>query len=474
MRRLLLPSLSSLARVATLAFASVVACQPAGPTAVPTEAPSEGSAEARALPAFGDAGTASGGKAQDGVERYYVPLLDAPSRGPADAPVTVVMFSDFECPFCGRGHEIMGELRKQYPDQVRIAYKAFPLDMHPHALLAAMAARSAQKQGKFWDFHDRLFSQKGLDVDVVFQHAVASGLDVAVLRDDLRKLEFGPEVARDLRLGRRLGVHSTPTFFVNGRILTGAQPYNNFEALIEEELVAAKQLAAQGVAPADIYERTIADGFRKVVFTDDRRLDPDSVVPVPLGDSPRLGPDDAPVTIVIFGDFECPFCVRGNSVIESLRAHYGDTLRIVHKHSPLAFHSHAQLAARASNAAHQQGKFWAYHDALYARQAKFDEDDLLAIAKQIGLDLKKFKAAMNDLTLDEAIERDQSLAHNLGVTGTPAFFVNGRPVEGAQPELVFRLIIEEELDRASRARARGVAATELYETLTHTPLEDAG
>jgi protein-disulfide isomerase len=454
------------------------ACPRGGGTTAPGREGDEGRSrveDAHGLPAFGSA-TAEGGADRAGpveIERFYVPLLDSPARGPADAAVTVVMFSDFECPFCQSGHEILEQLRVRYPGAVRVAYKAFPLDMHPHALLAAMAARSAQTQGKFWGFHDRLFSQRGIDFDTILEHAEAAGIDPEALRRDVMSLAHGPEVSRDLRLGRRLGVSSTPTFFINGRMLTGAQPLEEFEALVEEELVLAEQWRKEGVEPDQLYEHAIRDGYRKVVYTGDRRSDPDAVVPVPLGDSPRLGPDDAPVTIVTFGDFECPFCVRGNDTLESLRERYGDRVRIVYKHSPLAFHSFAFVAARATVAAKAQGKFWPFHDALYARKARFDEDDINEIAKEVGLDMKKFRKAMTSLELDRAIEQDLSLAMSLGVSGTPAFFVNGRAVHGAQPELVFRLMIEEELDRAAAAKARGVQGSELYETLTHTPLDDA-
>jgi protein-disulfide isomerase len=466
-------------RLLLLALPLLLAC-PRGGATVPPEAADEGLSrveDARALPSFAPAGEADD-TAPDGrpaeIERFYVPLLDSPARGPADAAVTVVMFSDFECPFCETGHHILGQLRARYPGAVRVVYKAFPLDMHPNALLAAMAARSAQTQGKFWDFHDRLFSQRGLDLDTILDHATAARLDAAALRRDLDALAYGPEVSRDLRLGRRLGVHSTPTFFVNGRVVTGAKPLDEFEALIEQELALVEQWRKQGVKPEATYEHAIHDGYRKVVFTqDDRRLDPDLVLPVPLGGSPRLGPDDAPVTIVVFGDFECQFCARGNDTIVALRERYGAKLRLVYKHSPLSFHSHAYVASRASVAAHAQGKFWAFHDALYARRARFDQDDLQIIAKEVGLDMKKFRKAMESLELDAAIEQDQSLAMNLAVSGTPAYFINGRSVSGAQPELVFRLMIEEELERAAAATARGVAGKDLYETLSHTPLDDA-
>lgn len=462
-------------RLLLLALPLLLAC-PRGEGTIPPEAGDEGASrveDAHGLPSFGPKEGPGETAGPVEIERFYVPLLDSPARGPADAAVTVVMFSDFECPYCTAGHDILEQLRARYPGAVRVAYKAFPLDMHPNALLAAMAARSAQSQGKFWDFHDRLFSQRGLDFSTLLEHASAAHLDLAALRRDLDALEYGPEVSRDIRLGQRLGVHSTPTFFVNGRMVTGAKPLDEFEDMIEEELQQVERWRKEGVTPADTYAHAIRDGYRKVVFTDDRRIDPDAVVAVPLGGSPRLGNDHAPITIVVFGDFECPYCARGNDTITALRERYGAKLRVVYKHSPLPFHSHAYLAARASVAAQAQGKFWAFHDALYARRARFDEDDLQTIAKAIGLDMKKFRRAMENLELDAALEADQALAMSLGVSGTPAYFVNGRIVSGAQPELVFRLLIEEELERAAAATARGVAGSELYEALTHTPLDDS-
>src|SRR5690606_29565222 len=112
--------------------------------------------------------------------------------------------------------------------------------------------------------------------------------------------------------------------------------------------------------------------------------------------------------------------------------------------NPLPFHSHAFLAARATLAADLQGKFWAYHDELYRRGARFNESDLVEIAKQVGLDLGAFEQAMHSTALDGRIEADLELAMALEVNGTPAYFVNGRPLEGAVPLLNFRLLIEEE------------------------------
>lgn len=423
--------------------------------------------DAQGLPAFDSAA-----ETDEPPERFKVTLGDAPLRGDALAPVTVVMFSDFECPFCREGYINLLELERRYRGRVRIAYKAFPLDFHSGALPAAIAARTAQAAGRFWEFHDRIYADRQVDLDRLFEYARDAGIDPKLLERDLESLDFGPEVRRDIRQARRMGVTSTPTFFINGRAVAGAQPVEELSAIVDDELALTDVWKSEGVAPQDMYARAIKDGYVSVAYTGRRRgLDPDSVVVVPIGKSPVSGKADAPVTIVAFSDFECPFCARGHRVISRLRARYGDKIRVVYKSNPLPFHSHAFLGARATLAAGAQDRFWAYHDALYATEAKFDEDKLLAIAKSVGLDMKRFAKDLGSPDFDAAIEDDLALGAMLGVTGTPAYFVNGRPVEGALPELHFRLIVEEELERAEAATARGVKPTELYDALMRTPIE---
>jgi len=450
---------------ASLAASLLLACNK-GPEAPTTVEPAVGgSSTSRA--------DAQAARTDTDVERFVVTLGDAPTLGPDTAAVTVVMFSDFECPFCTQGLQTLKRLRDLYPDDVRIAYKALPLDNHPNALLAAMAARSAQAQGKFWEFHDLLFSGRALDPGVILAYAKHVELDMDTLIRDLDTLEYGPEVRRDSRQARRLGVSSTPTFFINGRKLSGAKPLSEFDRIIGEELRYADDLRGAGVAAQDLYAETLHGGFEAVEYAEGRRgLNPDGVYAVPLGDSPRKGSDTAPVTIVSFGDFACPFCAKGHETMQRIQAHYGDKLRMVHKHKPLPFHRLADPAARAAVAAQAQGKFWEFHDALYAVGPKYGLDDLRDIAKQLGLDMQSFDSMMSSQAAADHVEKDLALSMALGVNGTPAYFINGRPLEGAYPEIHFRLLIEEELDRAQAARDQGIAPEKLYEHLTHTPLQD--
>ncbi|MCA9695070.1 MAG: thioredoxin domain-containing protein, partial [Myxococcales bacterium] len=333
---------------------------------MPTEGEDPLTAEAARMPGFNIDGQERPRRADVPHERFHVTLGDAPARGPVDAPVTLVAYSDFECPYCEQGHATLKELMREYKGELRVVYKAFPLSFHRHAMIAALAARSAQSQGKFWEFHDLLLSQRGLSMERILEYAREVNLDLDAMARDIDALKYGVAIRREMREARRLGVRGTPAYFINGRMLSGARPIAEYREIIDQELKLAAKWRASGVAAADVYAYAIADGYRAVEYEeggDD--LDPDAVYDVPVGDSPRRGPDDALVTIVEFADFECPFCARGHAVLERIRQRHGDRVRVVFKHLPLPFHSHAYLAARASMAAMTQGKFWAFHDAVY-------------------------------------------------------------------------------------------------------------
>ncbi len=449
-----------------LSLCALAGCRkPAAEAEAPVAEGPAADPDAASLPAFdvGDAAPEVGGVP---FERFHVELGDAPVRGPDTAAVTIVAFSDFECQFCERGHKIVQQVEREYGDKVRIAYKAYPLDFHSQAMVAALAARSAHDQGKFWQFHDLLFRQRGLDMQQLDAYAREAGLDLDKLHADLEALRWGSSVSRDMRQARKLGVTGTPAYFINGRYLSGAKPIEVMREVIDKEIELAAKWQASGVAPDKLYEHAIARGYREVQYAKPRKgLKPDVIYPVPVRGSPQRGPETAPVTIVEFADFECQFCARGNEVLDKMRRRYGDKLRVVFKHFPLSFHGHAFLAARAALAAEAEGKFWEFHDRLYQTRAEFDEAKLVAIAKEIGLNQKKFKARLHSADFDAKIIADQELGHTLGIRGTPAYFVNGRALDGAVPELEFRLAIQEELERAEAALREGVPAAGLYERL---------
>jgi predicted DsbA family dithiol-disulfide isomerase len=160
-----------------------------------------------------------------------------PSRGPASAPVTIVEFSDFECPFCGALFPALKALEKSHPDSVRVVYRHFPLTkVHPYAQKAAEASLCADEQGRFWQMHDSLFGfQQDLTVESLKLRARELGLDVDAFTRCLESGRQAARVAKDVEEGVRAGVSGTPTLFVNGRVLLGNQPAE-LRALIEDEL----------------------------------------------------------------------------------------------------------------------------------------------------------------------------------------------------------------------------------------------
>lgn len=175
---------------------------------------------------------------------------DGVSRGPADAPVTIIEFSDYQCPFCRRAEPTMKEVLARYPEQVRFVYRHFPLDMHPRARPAAEASLCAAEQGRFWEFHDKLFSGSGYDESDFERYAVEIGIDPAKWKECRDAGRTKPKIDADLAAGQAAGVTGTPAFFVNGLMLSGARPLDAFTKVIDAELArAAATPAASAASP---------------------------------------------------------------------------------------------------------------------------------------------------------------------------------------------------------------------------------
>jgi len=168
---------------------------------------------------------------------YDIEVGDSPIRGSKDAKITIVEWVDFQCPFCVRVNPTLEQIAKEYGDKVRVAFKHLPLSMHNKARAAHQASEAAHRQGKFWEMHDRIFaSPKDLSPETYLRYAREIGLDIDKYNSDLSSSSVRKTVDADLAMARKLGVSGTPSFFVNGRFLSGAQPYGSFARLIDEEL----------------------------------------------------------------------------------------------------------------------------------------------------------------------------------------------------------------------------------------------
>jgi protein-disulfide isomerase len=176
---------------------------------------------------------------QQQITRYDVPVDDDPVLGPDDAAITIIEFSDYECPYCRSWHaQTFDRLMEAFPDQIRFVYRDFPLSsIHPNAAPAAEAANCAGEQSKYWEFNELLFSGKyDLGPQAYTQYAGELGLDGTAFEECVSSGRYQGEVQADLDWAANLGVRSTPTFFINGIPLVGAQPYEVFKQVIDKEL----------------------------------------------------------------------------------------------------------------------------------------------------------------------------------------------------------------------------------------------
>ena len=172
--------------------------------------------------------------------RVDVSTDDDPSIGPDNAPITIIEFSDYQCPYCQVWYQqVYQELLASYPDKIRFVYRDLPLPMHPEAIPAAEAADCAGEQNAYWKYHDVLFSQQyGLNRAAYERYAVDLGLDTKAFTACLDSNKYKSEVQADASDAARVGINGTPSFVVNGRILVGALPIADFKAVIDEELAA--------------------------------------------------------------------------------------------------------------------------------------------------------------------------------------------------------------------------------------------
>jgi protein-disulfide isomerase len=205
----------------------------------PVEAATPVAAEASTPVASGTDAQGSTVATPQQVVRYDVPADGDPALGPEDAAITIIEFSDYECPYCQRWHaEVFTRLMDAYPNQVRLVYRDFPLSsIHPNAFSAAEAANCANEQGGFWDYHNRLFSMElGLSKSAYQEYASQLDLDESEFNDCLDSGKYQEEVQSDFDYAAELGVRSTPTFFINGIAVVGAQPFEVFQQVIDKEL----------------------------------------------------------------------------------------------------------------------------------------------------------------------------------------------------------------------------------------------
>lgn len=368
----------------------------------------------------------------------------AGAMGDPNAPITIVEYTDYQCPYCSQHSlETMPRVVQEMVDTGRVYYilKDFPLDqIHPDARIGAAAARCAGEQEAYWEMHDALFSQQSVwagngeeaATEALLGIAGSLELDTQEFGACLASGRYNDAVETNLQEGRALGVTGTPHFFIDGYPLNGARPFEHFDiavGLAEEGTLAealaepAQQQPQQPQAPAQEYPLAVV-----------------------LGDAYRIGDPNAPITIVEFTDFQCPYCSRHfQQTYPQILQEYVETglVQYVYKDFPLnSIHAQATKAAEAARCAGDQEAYLEMHDILFDRQSEWGVSTPIpvfaAYATELGLDTAEFTRCLETNKYEEAVNIDLQQGIELGVTGTPAFFMNGYPITGAQPFNVFQ------------------------------------
>jgi protein-disulfide isomerase len=199
--------------------------------------------------------------------------------------------------------------------------------------------------------------------------------------------------------------------------------------LVQQRTLAARQQYMDGVR-AKVATRVMLDPPRQIIAKANR---------------PAKGPQNAPIEIVEFSDFQCPFCESAFPTVNQVLNTYGDRIHFVYRHYPLVIHPRARPAAEAAQCAAEQDKFWQFHDKLFGDQSRLTDDDFKNDAAQLGLDTAQFNGCVDSHKYTAEIDTDIQAGNEAGVSGTPAFYINGRMLSGAQPFEAFKRIIDEEL-----------------------------
>ncbi len=391
-------------------------------------------------------------------ERFELSDNFAGAMGDPNAPVVIVEFTDYQCPFCQRhSSQTLPILVQEYIDTGRVYYimKDLPLDqLHPQARDAAVAARCAGQQEMYWEMHDILFEGQqewgnSPDLPTTFlSYATQLSLNTDSFATCLNDPAIADAVQDNFEEASSFGISGTPFFFVDGfPVINGAQSIDVFEQGI--------QLAEDGElvdAIKDAQRRQIAAQQQQAAQQQAQQPPtPSAPVDVPIDGAFAIGNPDAPVTIVEYTDYQCPYCSRHYSqTFGQLKSQYVDTGEVyyVFKDFPLEqIHPQARTAAYAARCAGEQDAFLEMHGSLFSRQQEWNgrsdaADVFSGFADDLGLDVAAFDTCLDSQKYNDAVQADLDEGIEFGVRGTPAFFVNGTFVNGAQPLGAFQQAIQ--------------------------------
>ncbi|TXD42815.1 hypothetical protein FRC96_02740 [Lujinxingia vulgaris] len=427
------------------------------------------------------------------VDSELLPVGESPVRGAPDAWVTVVVFGDFQCPFCGRLAATLDQVMAEQPEgRARIVFKHVPLDSHPHARLLAHASEAAREQGKFWEMHDLLFDRAAelRDADpraVLRGMATELELDVQRFERDLERPEIAERIARDEALAEELGLNAVPAVYINGGYIPGAQPPAVYMRAIYDVGEATQGAVDDGeMKREEVYAHSVRALLPRSRQAQAAQAEQESAqariarVPVYQPGRPVLGDDEtALVQIAHFHSLGSEPSVEMHRRLVELQSADPQRVRLVtfqlpHSDDEVLAFAHRALAAASRDDAARGQRFLSWMAELpedaWSEGPKLLEriDDKL---RELGVDPDGVNAVASRARLDA----DQRLALELDVVGIPTTFINGQRVVGLAPlEEVERQIDEKAAIAERVAQVRNISGQELYEAILNAAEQQPG
>ncbi|HAN32674.1 MAG TPA: hypothetical protein DCQ06_13850 [Myxococcales bacterium] len=368
-----------------------------------------------------------------------------PSQG-ADRPLlTAVLFTDFQCPYCVRVRPTLKQLEKTYPDRLRLVFKNQPLSFHKKAPMAAEAALCVHQQGLFWQMEQRLFErQSELDPAQLEEHAVAIKADRNRYRRCMKDRATQKMLQADQMAAGLVNVTGTPTLFINGRRISGSQPFSIYVQVIDQELKRAQAALDAGVDRSKLYEHLIKEGKqnkRPEVLAA-------KAANVALEGATSLKGNNEKLSIVTFVDFQCPYCARFLPRLLALKRVMKVPVSLHIKHLPLSsqcnrtmardLHPGACIVANWVAATSSQNKGWAFASGVLKDPKTFSVGDperlktnLKALAQKVGINLQRVEKALGDGSAAAIVAAHIEESARLGLRGTPSVLFNGREYRGS-------------------------------------------
>lgn len=379
--------------------------------------------------------------------------------GDPNAPLQIVEYTDYQCPYCQQhSQETLPQILSELIEDGRVYYvfKDFPLDqLHPQARDAAKAVRCGGEQDAFLEMHDAVFNNQGTwagqasGLEQLFTDlALEIGLSEEQFAGCYQSDEMDRLVEANLVEGQQFGVSGTPAFFFNGYQAAGALPFDSFEQItVWAENGELDTIVEENARAA--YERAKAQQAQQAQQPQAPPT-PAGPIDVPISESHAIGDPDAPVTIVEYTDYQCPYCSRHFAqTFPRLKEQYIDTglVYYVFKDFPISsIHPQAVLASEAARCAGDQEAYLGMHDMLFAKQGEWNgRNDAATLfsgyAAELGLDTASFDECLTSRQFETAVEADFNEGRSFGIQGTPTFFLNGQRLVGAQPLEVFEQMI---------------------------------